>query len=343
MSNQAITTRLLSSLHKHHFRLTLMAVLMLPGILPAQTHHKADPYVKWEESPLGDYLYLLFNRKTLEMFPDMDSLIGIRHIPTLDNLVALPEIVTSLQLTRYSDIYPVLKQYYKNTSNLLQEKPVMKKLGYGDRLPPYDSLLALVKRGEPFYDRFEMLWRKHIQPSIELHTATWRQQLTQGKVLQEYRSITRLTWQTDTLGIAALAYHLAGSANYSPTGIYTSLFKTPNLPWVIGHEGTHLLLTGPAGYNWMQTKQARRMARLAATKGTSLYEIEEAMCHFMQAQLSKACGTKPADFPIASRYEEGLLRNLLTYWESHWSTYRQGSSTIVSYLLEGAEVVLRKM
>ncbi|MBO9661207.1 MAG: hypothetical protein J7527_20450, partial [Chitinophagaceae bacterium] len=88
--------------------------------------------------------------------------------------------------------------------------------------------------------------------------------------------------------------------------------------------------------------KAKKISKLAATRNTSLYELEEAMCHFMQAQLSKTCGTKPADFPIAARYEKGLMRDLLTYWETNWSQYQAGTSTIVDFMILGGEVVWKQ-
>ncbi|MCG2613323.1 hypothetical protein LZZ85_03490 [Terrimonas sp. NA20] len=319
---------------------TMMGLIIALTTIRAHHTPAPNPAVQFVHSSLGDYLYLLFNRKTLDHHPDIDSISGIRNLSTLDELIALPEIVTSLQLKYYREIYPLLDRLYKKAGSTTIQKPFQKKLGFGERLPHYDSILALVKAGEAHFSTFDSIWQKQILPEIEAHTAIWKHQLTEMNVLENYQRLTRLYLATDTLQIGALAYHLAGSANYNPTGIYTSLFKTPNLPWVIGHEGTHLLLTGPAGQNWMELPRAKKLAKLAISHKTSLYEMEEAMCHFMQAQLSKTCGTKPADFPIASRYEKGMLRELLAYWEMNWPQYMAGTTTIIDFLIQGGEVVL---
>ncbi|MBO9661150.1 MAG: hypothetical protein J7527_20165, partial [Chitinophagaceae bacterium] len=229
----------------------MMGFVLLLATIKAQNPAYTEPKVSFVHSAIGDYLYLLFNRKALESHPDIDSLSGIRDLPTLDELIALPEIVTSMQISSYEEIYPILEQYYKNAGSTTIQQPFVKKLGFGEKLPPYDTILALVTAGEPHFKQFDSLWQEHIFPQIDLQIKNWQHQLELLDVTGNYQRLTRLSLKTDTLQIGALAYHLAGSANYNPTGIYTSLFKTPNLPWVIGHEGTHLLLTGPAGKNWI--------------------------------------------------------------------------------------------
>ncbi|MET0461764.1 MAG: hypothetical protein ABW007_01365 [Chitinophagaceae bacterium] len=321
---------------------TMIGFVTAFAVIRTQKSNTPPPVVQFVHSPLGDYLYLLFNRKTLSDHPDIDSLAGIRDLATLEELIALPEIVISLQINTYAEIYPVLDRFYKNARSTTLHDPFPKKLGFGEQLPSYDTILALIKAGEPHFNRFDSLWQQLILPAIILQTNTWKKQLTDLRVLENYQRLTRLTLKTDTLQIGALAYHLAGSANYHPTGIYTSLFKTPNLPWVIGHEGTHLLLTGPAGMNWMQSPRVAKLTKLATLRETSLYELEEAMCHFMQAQLSKSCGTKPADFPIASRYEKGMLQELLVYWETNWPQYLAGKTTIIDFMIQGGEVVWKQ-
>jgi hypothetical protein len=333
----------MAQVRKKRFRpvvfFTMMGFIITLVTIKTNNTHVPTPTVQFVRSSLGDYLYLLFNRKTLDNHPDIDSITGIRQLPTLDELIALPEIVTSIQIKSYQEIYPLLDHFYKNAKTTVALKPVFRKLGFGEQLPPYQTILTLVRSGESHFRIFDSLWQQQILPEINEQVKVWKQQLSDMNVLEKYQQLTRLHLATDTLQIGALAYHLAGSANYNPTGIYTSLFKTPNLPWVIGHEGTHLLLTGPAGQNWMHLPGVKKLTKLAAIHKSSLYELEEAMCHFMQAQLSKTCGTKPADFPIAARYEKGLLRELLAYWETNWPQYLAGTATIVEFMIQGGEIV----
>jgi hypothetical protein len=336
----------MSSVRTKRFRpvvaFTMIGFILILATIKAQNTNHPSPKVRFVYSSIGDYLYLLLNRKTIDAYPDIDSLSGIRELSTLDELIALPEIATSMQISEYKEIYPILDQFYKNATTTTIRQPFPKKLGFGERLPSYDTLLSLIKAGEPHFKQFDSLWKKQILPEISTQIKEWQLQLETQDVLVNFQQLTRLPLKTDTLQIGALAYHLAGSANYNPAGIYTSLFKTPNLPWVIGHEGTHLLLTGPAGQNWMQSQKGKKLTPLAVKNNTTLYELEEAMCHFMQAQLSKTCGTKPPDFPIAARYEKGPMRNLLAYWETNWPQYLAGSNTIVDFMIQGGEAVWKR-
>jgi hypothetical protein len=313
-----------------------------PSIAQKKVRPKT-PEVTFLHSPLGDFLYFLFNRKEYKAIPRMDSLIGMSNTSKLDALIALPEIVTSEQVTDYQDIYKILEKYYKNTNATIIEKPHPKRLSFSDVYPSYDSIVTLVKAGERYYPAFLALWKVHVEPNELKQIAVWKEQLANKKILDSFYKITRLSYSTNKLEIAAMAYHMAGSANYSPAGIYTSLFREPNLPWVIGHEGTHLLLSGPVSTNWMQTSKAKVLSILAERKGESLYEIEENTCHFLQAMLAKLCGTVKVDYSIHTPYPEGFRRSMLAYMEMYWSTYLLNDITIIDFMMQAAEVTLQKM
>lgn len=316
-------------------------IFFFPLLLFAQ---KATvPEVSFLHSPLGDYLYFLFNRKEYKTVPQMDSLIGTQEIPKLGALIALPEIVTSAQINDYRDIYPILKKYYYNTRATLIEKPQPKRLSFSDEYPPYDSILALVKKGQVFYPKFFQQWKEHVEPLEIKQIEEWKHQLATQNVLETFYNLTKLTLHTDRLEIAAMAYHMAGSANYSPAAIYTSLFRKPNLPWVIGHEGTHLLLSGPVGANWMSRKNVKKLGQLAEKKGESLYEIEENTCHFLQAMLAKACGTEEKTYSIHNPYPQGFRREMLAKMEEQWSDYLKSQDNIIEFMIRVAEQVLKQM
>jgi hypothetical protein len=310
----------------------------------SQSNQKATrPRIDFIHSPLGDYLYFLFNRKKFEAFPQMDSVIGITNVPKLKALLALPEIVASSQKRDYKVIYHLLEKYYKNTRATLIEKPFAKRLSYSDKYPAYDTILSLVKKGEAHYPSFARFWKQHVEPKEIEQITEWKKQLRENKVMETYYQITKRSFKTKRLEVAAMAYHLAGSANYSPAGIYTSLFNKPNLPWVIGHEGTHLLLSGPAGADWMKSPKAQDLAILAKAKGETLYEIEENTCHFLQAMLAKACGTEESTYSIHAPYPKGFRREMLARMEAQWEQYRKSKEDIIDYMMRVAEETLLSM
>jgi hypothetical protein len=322
------------------FKLTGLAFL-LPFLLFAQKD--TLPTVTFLHSPLGDYLYFLFNRKEYKVIPQMDSLIGTKKIPKLGALIALPEIVTSAQISNYKEVYPLLEKYYKNTNATLIDKPHPKRLSFSDQYPSYDTILKLVKQGEPFFPAFLQQWEKHVEPMELKQIEEWKKQMAAQKVIETFYNITKLSFKTKRLEIAAMAYHMAGSANYSPAGIYTSLFREPNLPWVVGHEGTHLLLSKPVGADWMNRALAKKLGQLAERKGESLYEIEENTCHFLQAMLAKVCGTEEKTYSIHSPYPQGFRREMLAKMEEQWNDYLKRKENIVDFMMRIADLVLQNM
>jgi hypothetical protein len=60
--------------------------------------------------------------------------------------------------------------------------------------------------------------------------------------LNKLQELERLSFPFSNLDVGAMALHLSGSGNTYPAGVYTSLFKKPNLAWVLGHEATHLMV-----------------------------------------------------------------------------------------------------
>ncbi|RYZ19992.1 MAG: hypothetical protein EOO16_18235 [Chitinophagaceae bacterium] len=324
------------------FRLLLASLILILSTQAATAQSRTLPRISFLNSAPADFLYFLFNRTEPSVAPKLDSLLNMGQVPTIDALISLPEIVASEGVTTYEGIYPVLERYYSPKA-LSRSRRSPKKLAFSDRYPSYDTLLALVRAGAPYYPKFLEYWKEHVAPAEYRQMEVWRQQLTELQVLDSFYALTRMRLRTDSLQIAAIAFHVAGSANYTPAGIYTSLFKKPNLPWVIGHEATHLLLTGPVGVNWMKRPAARALAALAKQKGENLYEIEENMCHFMQALLSRTCGTRPKDYAIAAPYPEGFRKRFLEQLEAGLHQYRAGREDLADWMMRTASITLLAM
>jgi hypothetical protein len=125
-------------------------------------------------------------------------------------------------------------------------------------MPPYAKLEEIIHKGEPLYPKFLDFWKANISPLEQEQIATWQHQLGECDPLNKLQQVERLPFPFSQLDVAAIALHLSGSGNTFPVGIYTKLFKKPNLAWVVGHEATHLMVDQYAGHNWLGYPLANR-------------------------------------------------------------------------------------
>jgi hypothetical protein len=124
------------------------------------------------------------------------------------------------------------------------------------------------------------------------------------------------------LDVACIALHLSGSGNYSPPGVYTSIFKKSDLARVLGHEGTHLLLTPYYGKDWHRYKLAQEAINLATKNGLAPDDIEEMLCMFMQTKLSQQFGYTDASKKISASFnKEKVKQKILIAMENSWDDY----------------------
>jgi hypothetical protein len=289
-------------------------------------------------NPLADYLYYLFARDHKD-FPSFDPP-GFGAIPTLnDSLVALPEIAASARIQEYRQVYPLLEAYHHLKERVV-ERPQPKIMSYSSTLPTYSLLASIVERGEKFYSAFLDYWRKHIQPAELRQIEAWQQQQLMHRPLEKLLSLERLPFRDAQLDVGAIALHPAGSGNYSPPGIYSSLFRKPNLPWFVGHEGTHLLLSRYVGTNWQAHPLAPRAIAVASRHQLQASDLEEQTCLFMQIALSQSCRLTAADFRLSEQQPPGSPeRALLAALERNWVAYQgdtQRWPTLIDYLLKTA-------
>jgi hypothetical protein len=149
------------------------------------------------------------------------------------------------------------------------------------------------------------------------------------------QELERLSFPFPTLDVASIALHLSGSGNTYPPGVYTVLFKKPNLAWVIGHEVTHLMVDRYAGHKWRSYPQADRAIELVTQHGGRAGDIEESLAPFMQVKLSQACGYSEATRHMSDKYPENapkgaILRSLEAGWVDYQANHTQD---IIQYLL----------
>lgn len=321
----------------------LLYFIGLVTISNAQIKDKFQiPKVKFVNSALGDYLYYLFNRKQISIVPVLDSILKMQEIPKLGALIALPEIVTAKQTENYQDIYRMIDLYYKNPHDLEITYPHQKKIGFSYIRPTADSINRLVKLGYSRFPAFKKIWQDKFKAVENNQIKAWKSQLNQLKVLEKFNSLTKLSFRSKEILIAAMIFHPAGSANYNPSSIYTGLFKEPDLAWVIGHEGTHLLLSGPKGHLWANYPFANELIKLAYSNGILPNDIEEALCHYMQAKLSRMCGLTISDKSIYDPYPDGFQRTFLSKLDAGWESYASSDQDIIQYMISTAQKVLTK-
>ena len=216
-------------------------------------------------------------------------------------------------------------------------------LTYGTE-PAYDSLRAIIVQGAVAYPAFFTLWSQEVEP-IEQHSiAVWREQTATCHVMDSLQVIERLRFPSNSLDVAAIYFHLAGSNNYSPLGVYTRTFDRPNLAFTIGHEATHLMVNPINGTNWRTYPAARRAIALAAAAGLSADDLEEMLPVLMQVKLPQACGLTPQTRRISETFKSDSVRyRVLKALEDSWPQYRTDRATwptVIDYFLDRSILAL---
>lgn len=299
-----------------------------------------SPEVELIKTPLGDYLYFLLCRKPHKAVPDLDSLLGIREIPRMRVLIALPEIVASYRTSDYQDVYSIIDRYYSGDSVTSVSKG--RRVSYSSIVPPAEEIEELVRKGEEAWPEFLKYWEQYIEPLEDQQIEAWEQQLRENDVLGNYAELTKIQFKSPRLEVAAMAFHLSGSCNFNPHGIYTSLFTRPNLPWALGHEGTHILLSEFEAH-WMSDPRVAALEERVAGAGYRIYDLEEAVCLFMQAALARRCGTVADDYFMHTKIQDEFMGVYIKKLEEGLDEYlKDDSMDIVDYMIATAETTLEE-
>jgi hypothetical protein len=129
--------------------LGLLLTFVLPALLHAQTGQEQARLVevRFVKSPHADYLFYLLFRSAGD-FPQLDTVVPLGKIPSLDQTISLPEQAASDQIESYSELYPLLKQYRETTGRIAEilggSVEHFRILAYGYELPPYRQLDEIV-------------------------------------------------------------------------------------------------------------------------------------------------------------------------------------------------------
>ena len=295
--------------------------------------------VRFVKSPYADYLFYLLYRSTGQ-FPQLESAVPLGKIASLDELISLPEQAASGQVKTYGELYPLLEQYRGATAKVvaMSEGPNkhFRKLAYGDELPTYKQLDEIVHQGEASYRPFQRFWEQNIAPAEQQEIDLWKHQLDECDPLNKLQKMERLAFPFSTLDVASIALHLSGSGNTYPAGVYTTVFKKPNLAWVVGHEATHLMVDQYAGHNWRAYPLADGAITLVVHHGGTANDIEESLALFMQVKVSQACGYTEASRRMSDKFPAdtatgAILRSLESGWDGYQANHTQD---VIDYLLQ---------
>lgn len=311
---------------------------LLPGMAMA-AQEAAAPRIDFISNPLADYLHLLMFRTAKPRLPAFEAP-GFAQAPTLDQLVAVPELVAAAGLERYEQVEPFVAETFAAlpARRITQPQPLI--LSYGDEPPALATVLEVIRAGAPWFEAFEAYWRDAVAPAVEAQMDAWCAQDLARRPLARLIEMHRLPLRADRLIVAAMPFHPAGSANYSPAGVYTSLFRTPDLGRVLGHEASHLLWSAAVGTDWTAHPLAPSVTALAEARDV---DVEETMCLLMQTILSQEGGVQPPDYRVSSDLEAGPQRDLMAALETGWAGYITGAGrwpTLIDYVLETARTAL---
>jgi hypothetical protein len=291
--------------------------------------------LRFVHSPYADYLFYLLYRNSNE-FSSISKVLPLDNVETVQGLISLPEDMASANIKYYKEIYPFLEDYRRPPGRIVL-KPKPKILGYGSSMPSYDRLVSIIHEGEKTYPTFFEFWQKEIKPAEMKTIATWKQQEVQCNPMMRLQELERLRFPFPSLDVGAIAFHFAGSGNYSPAGVYTRLFTNPNLPWVLGHEATHLQVDKYIGHNWTNHPMAAEAIAAVQKRGGKPEDIEESLCLFMQVTLSQECGNTSKARRISDQLNDSPLKQkICKALENEWSDYLvnpQKYPTVIDYML----------
>jgi hypothetical protein len=299
----------------------------------------AAPPLEFVHNPIADFLHLLFFRSEKKRFASFVHE-GFADVPRLDQLVAVPEAVASAGLTHYDQVLPYLEQQFSALPLLRIEGPEPKILSYSNAPPALDAIAAIIAAGSAFCEPFLRYWKANVEAQVVEQIAAWHRQDLEHKPLEKLLDFHKLSLRGNKLQVVAMPFHPAGSANYSPAAVYTSLFRNPDLGRVIGHEASHLLWSKAVGGDWKAHPRAADAERLAQPWEV---DVEEAVCLFMQTELSRACGIAEKTYRISNDItdDEGL-KAYLAALEADWPLYqekRERWATIFDYVADKAQMV----
>jgi hypothetical protein len=221
------------------------ALLAARPVLGATAIPLAPPLI-FGSNMLADYLHVLLYRLPHDRYPPFAPP-GFDKVPTLNALVAVPELVASVGLKRYSQLEPFVGKVFAQLPAQRVTRPVPRILSYSDDAPHVGEVIRVIRAGAPYFSAFKAYWKQHVRSAVESQIVAWRDQDARLHPLQVLIGFQRLPLRVSRLLVFAMPFHPSGSGNYSPPAVFSGLFDKPNLPWFLGHEASHLIWSEALG------------------------------------------------------------------------------------------------
>lgn len=297
------------------------------------------PRLMFGSNVLADYLHVLLYRLPHDGFPPFAP-VGFDKVPTLDALVAVPELVASADLKSYDRLRPFIARTFAALPAKRVNRPVPRILSYSDRPPRVADVLRVITAGAPYFPVFRMYWNEHVRSAVQNQLVAWRNQDARFHPMRMLIDFQRLPLRASRLLVFAMPFHPSGSGNYSPPAVFSSLFDKPNLPWFLGHEGSHLIWSKAVGTPI--ATQSGSQAALALAQARKV-DLEETMCLCMQVKTSIACGLSKPERRISDDFPAGPQKNLLVAMEADWPRYLASPerwSNLQRYVIDKATTAL---
>lgn len=292
------------------------ALLVAPPALGAMGP-AGGPSLLFGSNMLADYLHVLLYRLPHDSFPPFAPP-AFDKVPTVDALVAVPEVVASAGLRNYSQLHPFVRRTFAQLPAKRVMRPVPRILSYSQHPPALAQVLSVIDAGAPYFPAFKTYWNQHVRAAVESQIAAWRDQDSRLHPMQVLIGLQRLPLRASRLLVFAMPFHPSGSGNYSPPAIFSSLFDKPNLPWFLGHEGSHLIWSEALGTPLATQPGVQAALALAQSRKV---DLEETMCLCMQVKTSIACGLSKPDRRISNDFPAGPQKRLLVAMEDGWPAY----------------------
>jgi len=297
--------------------LTGSAALLAAWPMLGATVSMAAPPLAFGSNMLADYLHVLLYRLPHDDYPPFAPP-GFDKVPTVDALVAVPEVVASAGLRSYGQLHPFVRRAFAALPVKRVMHPVPRILSYSEHPPALAQVLNVIDAGASYFPAFRIYWDQHVRSKVESQIAGWRDQDAHFHPLQVLTGFQRLPLRARRLLVFAMPFHPSGSGNYSPPAIFSSLFDKPNLPWFLGHEGSHLIWSEAVGTPLATQPGAQAALSLALAHKL---DLEETMCLCMQVKTSIACGLSKPDRRISDNVSDPSQKRLLVAMEDDWPAY----------------------
>jgi hypothetical protein len=246
-------------------------------------------------NPLSDFLFYVLDRST-GPYKDLPTAVPLTNVPRYAPFSFLPNTAELSHISRYDQLY-----------------------GKARTDENHEELERVLKAAEPHYPAFEAYWRTHIAPDEDRVARRWAREARAWRPVAKLEAFERLRFPFQTLKVDVFATESSGSSMQGPPTIFTST-QVPDLAWVVGHEGTHMML-GPKGANLPARRDGpEAIARMTAAGGSE-YDLEEAMCLLMQVKLSISEGHTAKTFRVSTTIKPSARRTLLLALEDDWDDY----------------------